>query len=307
MSHLPSPSGNGMTTAVRRCPLLAPTVFRYSSGRPPILLPVSRWITRAIRMDIRAMGPLGAPFAPRVPPGGTSTVMHHTIAGRDRGVRHRATPPLLVARGVRCSARGIDWHGHLAAVAQATCLLEVDDLAAKRHHGDGNELEVRQTERDSDNRDAHQDAGDDVADGEPPAGENEPDDVPDDGARAGVCTLDERAAEWPQAEQCDTRRGDPKRVRDDEDEHHQGDDRVAQRQHEASEDQPDHVEQEPHAEHLIVAMTSRSGARLVARSGTSAAPSRATPFVPSGARHEGCRPPRIAWADGGGAAGPAAG
>src|SRR3954451_23360987 len=109
-----------MTTAVRRCPLLAPTVLRYSSGLPPILLPVSRWMVRATPMKICAIGPLGGPFAPRVPPGGTSTAMRIRSQLADRtscpGPEHRSGAAVRVgARGEQSVAHRRGTEGQQAA------------------------------------------------------------------------------------------------------------------------------------------------------------------------------------------------
>src|SRR4051812_48133270 len=70
-------------------------------------------------------------------------------------------------------------HGDRRFEPKALSLLEIDDLASEGRQRHGNELEVRQAERDADDRDAHQDTGDDVADREPPAREQKPDDVAD--------------------------------------------------------------------------------------------------------------------------------
>ena len=64
-------------------------------------------------------------------------------------------------------------------VVAAARLVDVDDLAPERRQRDRDQLEVRQAERDPDDRDAHRDAGDQVPEREPPAGEDDPDDVAD--------------------------------------------------------------------------------------------------------------------------------
>src|SRR3954468_14052866 len=88
-----------MTADVRRCPLLAPTVVRYSSGLPPILLPVSRWNRRATPMITRPTGPVGAPRAPRVPLGGISTAMGRpSHVDRRRGLRWRGMDADIIHR-----------------------------------------------------------------------------------------------------------------------------------------------------------------------------------------------------------------
>ena len=60
----------------------------------------------------------------------------------------------------------------------------------------------------------------------------------------------ERAPERPQAEQRHPRGRDPERDRDDQDEHHERDDGVAEREPQAAEDEPDQVQQQPHSSTL---------------------------------------------------------
>src|SRR5690606_23871315 len=49
------------------------------------------------------------------------------------------------------------------------------DLAAERDQRDGDQLEVGDPERDADDREAQQDAGDQVPEGEPPSRDDDPD------------------------------------------------------------------------------------------------------------------------------------
>src|SRR4051794_29844778 len=85
-----------------------------------------------------------------------------------------------------------------------------------------------------------------MADRQPPTAEDEPEDVSDGRGDAVVRTPNDRAAEGPEAENCDAQRGDPKGDRDDEDEHDQRREGVANRHPQAGEDEPDDVEQQAH-------------------------------------------------------------
>ena len=76
-------------------------------------------------------------------------------------------------------------------------LVDRDDLHAEAQQRDGNELEVGQAEADSDDRDAHDDAGDQVADRQLPAEQHDPDDVADQRAQAGVPPRLDRPPEGP--------------------------------------------------------------------------------------------------------------
>src|SRR5581483_10642597 len=105
---------------------------------------------------------------------------------------------------------------------------------------------VRQPERNPDDRDAHDYAADEVPEREPPAGQDQPDDVPDDRqALAGARALDQRPPEWPETEARELHPLDPQRDGDDQDEHHERGDHVADGRDEPPEDQPDDVQQDP--------------------------------------------------------------
>jgi hypothetical protein len=58
-------------------------------------------------------------------------------------------------------------------------LLDRNDVPPERTERDRDQFEVRETERDPDDRQAQQYAGDQVAYDQPPSGEQEPEDVPD--------------------------------------------------------------------------------------------------------------------------------
>src|SRR5436309_425049 len=95
-------------------------------------------------------------------------------------------------------------------------LIDGHDLAPERHQRDRDQLEVRQPQRDADDRQALDDSGDQVQQREPPAAQQEPDDVPDARGDSGVRPSDHRPAERPQREQRDPQRGDPERDREDQ-------------------------------------------------------------------------------------------
>src|SRR5687768_2078037 len=56
-----------------------------------------------------------------------------------------------------------------------------DDPLAERHQRDLDQLEVRDSQRDSDDRDAQQDSGGNVSQRKPPAGDDDPDDIAEEG------------------------------------------------------------------------------------------------------------------------------
>jgi hypothetical protein len=79
--------------------------------------------------------------------------------------------------------RVVDWH----------------DLTAERPQGNRDQLEVAEAEGDADDGQAEQHARDHVAEREPPAGEDQPEDVADDRWRPGLGSLDDRPAEGQRA------------------------------------------------------------------------------------------------------------
>src|SRR6202000_891990 len=97
----------------------------------------------------------------------------------------------------RCGA-GPRWPG--CGAANTSDLGEVlgSDVDAERNQADRDELEVAQAERDADDRQAEQDAGDQVADGQPPAEQDDPDHVTDERAQPGGALPVDGAAERPQ-------------------------------------------------------------------------------------------------------------
>jgi len=64
----------------------------------------------------------------------------------------------------------------------------------------GDQLQVGPGQGDSDDRDGQRDGGGEMGECEPPAGEDDPDDVADRGGCACVCAAHELAAEGPQCE-----------------------------------------------------------------------------------------------------------
>ncbi len=119
------------------------------------------------------------------------------------------------------------------------------DLDAQRHQRDRDDLEIGQAQRDADDREAQRDAGGQVAQGQPPAEQDDPDDVADHGAQPGVPAHLDRAAERPQHVAGDAERRDPERDRHHQEEQHEADQpgqRVEDSHPETAQDQPDHVE-----------------------------------------------------------------
>ena len=147
----------------------------------------------------------------------------------------------------RAAARPRSLEADRAVQAEPLRLVDVDDLAPERRQRHRDQLEVGQAERDPDDRDAHHDPAEQVAERQPPAGEDDPDDVADHRARARAGLADERAPERPQAEERHPAGGDAERDRDDQDEHHERGERVAERDPDPAEDEPDQVQQQPHA------------------------------------------------------------
>ena len=88
---------------------------------------------------------------------------------------------------------------------------------AEGQQGDRDQLEVGDAQRDADDRDAQGDAGDDVAEGQPPAGEDQPQHVADAGGRARVAAVDGGVAEGPEGVDADAERGDAEGDADDGD------------------------------------------------------------------------------------------
>jgi hypothetical protein len=85
-----------------------------------------------------------------------------------------------------------------------------------------------------------------VEEDQPPAGEQEPEHVPDRRAGARIRATNHGLPEWPEREDPDAQRRHPERDRDDEDEHDQRRYGVADRHPQAREDEPDHVEEHSH-------------------------------------------------------------
>src|ERR1700753_3368813 len=96
-----------------------------------------------------------------------------------------------------------------------------NDVDAQRDHADRDELEVAQGERDANDRQAEQDPGDQVADGQPPAEQDDPDDVADQRAQPGGRAHVDGPAERPQRIPGDPEGGDAERDGDDQHEAHQ--------------------------------------------------------------------------------------
>lgn len=101
----------------------------------------------------------------------------------------------------------------LGPSARGERLVRGHDFAAQREQRDRNQLEVRDAERNADDGQAEQQSGDDVPDGQPPAGEHQPEHVADAGGRARVTALDRRVAEGPEGVDTDPESGDAERDR----------------------------------------------------------------------------------------------
>src|SRR3954447_21622347 len=134
--------------------------------------------------------------------------------------------------------------------------VNVDDLPTERGQRHRNELEVRESERDPDDREAEQYAGDEVGERQPPAREQEPEDVADGRGHAVGGVPDDRAPERPQRKQRDAQRGDPEGDRDDQDEHDQRGKRVADRHPQAGKPEPEDAEHQAHGEPPSASITS---------------------------------------------------
>jgi len=90
------------------------------------------------------------------------------------------------------------------------------DDSPERDERDRDQLQAGPGERDPDDRDRRRDGRGEVREREPPAGEDDPDDVADRGRRPGVLAAHELPAEGPQREVRDPERRQTERDRDDE-------------------------------------------------------------------------------------------
>src|SRR5262245_37848327 len=133
----------------------------------------------------------------------------------------------------------------------------MDDLLAERHERGAGQLEARNSERDPDQRDAEEDSGDQVTQRQPPAGEDEPENVPDHRQCLVASRGDQSAPERPEGEAGQLERLHPERYADDRDAHDEAGDDVGDRHPDAREDQPDDVEKKPH----VSTLTTKSALR----------------------------------------------
>jgi hypothetical protein len=129
-------------------------------------------------------------------------------------------------------------------------LIAGHDLYPERQERDRNDLEVREPQRDPDDRQAQQDPGHQVGDRKPPAEQDDPDDVADQRADAHpLLPRGDGPAERPQHIVRDPERGDTERNGDDQEEQDETDqpcDRIGDGHPDAAEDQPDHVQDRSH-------------------------------------------------------------
>src|SRR3954467_3463719 len=103
--------------------------------------------------------------------------------------------------GLRLPSRGVVARQRAASgVPESARLLEVDDLPPERGERNRDQLEVRDAERNPDDREAHQHTGDEMAESQPPSREHEPEDVSEQRPGSRVRTPDQRSAEGPYAE-----------------------------------------------------------------------------------------------------------
>src|SRR6478672_8593602 len=124
--------------------------------------------------------------------------------------------------------------------------LLANNLLAERYQGDLDQLEVRDRQGDTDDRDAQQDSGGDMRQRKPPAGDDHPDDIANEREDPRVWLVDQLAAERPGGIVRHPERGNTPGNRDDQ---HAADDscqHVRQPEPEAAEDEPDDVEQSTH-------------------------------------------------------------
>jgi putative Mg2+ transporter-C (MgtC) family protein len=120
------------------------------------------------------------------------------------------------------------------------------ELHAQRHQRDRDQLEVGQPERDPDDRQAEHDATGQVAERQPPADQDDPQDVPDHRADPGVRLQRDLPAERPQHVPGDPPGGDAERDRDDQYEADDSGQEVEDGHPPAAQNQPDDVQDRPH-------------------------------------------------------------
>src|SRR5690348_13947917 len=119
------------------------------------------------------------------------------------------------------------------------------DANPERHEGYRDDLETGEAERDADDRQAEQDAADQMPEGQPPAEQDDPEYVPDHRGDPGFGAPLDRAAERPEHVTGDPEGSDPERDGDDQDEGHQPGQDVGNRHPQPFQDQPDHVQYQP--------------------------------------------------------------
>jgi hypothetical protein len=91
------------------------------------------------------------------------------------------------------------------------------DPHAKRHQRDRDDLETGEAQRDADDRQAQRDASQQMPKGQPPAEQQDPEDVPDQRADPRIVSRLDRPAERPEHVVRDPEGRDPERDRDDQD------------------------------------------------------------------------------------------
>jgi hypothetical protein len=148
-------------------------------------------------------------------------------------------------------------------------VFHADDPSPEWHERRRCHLGVRDPERDPDDREAEQTAGDQMTERQPPAGEDEPQDAADDAdSLVASIGLDQGAAERSERVPAELQRlfreRQPNHCHSRQDRR----DEVPDRQPEPSEDQPDEIQNEPHVPTTMARADGESEANREGRQGT---------------------------------------
>lgn len=124
--------------------------------------------------------------------GGRRVVHGHSVIADQLGVApHEVDGPLEYAGGLAlgvdaglfvggpCLVVPLPWRSGAVGADGGGAAVDGHDPGAEGHQGDRDHLEVGHPQRDADDGEAEQEAGDQVAEGQPPARDDEPDDVAD--------------------------------------------------------------------------------------------------------------------------------
>jgi len=121
-----------------------------------------------------------------------------------------------------------------------------DDLLAQGRQGNLDQLEVSDRQRNSDDREAQQDSSRNMSQGKPPSRDDDPDHVAQKGPDSCIWLVHQFTAEWPGGIACHAEGGNAPWDRNDQ---HAADDpgqHVGEPEPEATEDEPNDVEQGTH-------------------------------------------------------------